>query len=63
MYLLALTLQEKAYMGMPYVFEHLQSFNWKDKAPFFHHELLHAYTEYLHVPTSGWYDADTVFRL
>lgn len=37
--------------------------NWKDEAPFFHHELLHAYTDYLHVPISGWYDADTVFRL
>ena len=31
---------------------------WENETPFFHHELLHAYTKQLHVPTSEWYGSD-----
>ncbi len=31
---------------------------WKNETPFFHHELLHAYTKQLHVPATQWYSSD-----
>ncbi len=31
---------------------------WENETPFFHHELLHAYTKQLHVPTTHWYGSD-----